>query len=143
MTSSNFLPELSTDTVVTLCFLAGMLLLAVGTVIGLVVSFRSDDGTKKVQEAKQTLESAREQAKTAADEVRGAGALEGPVDTRGVAAAADSAAAAASTAKTALDQVQGVIGALPERLRFAGLLIMVGTVLIGVATVQYGGTSLF
>jgi hypothetical protein len=32
---------------------------------------------------------------------------------------------------------------LPENLRFAGVLVLVGTVLIGVATIQFGGTSLF
>ncbi|HET9287130.1 MAG TPA: hypothetical protein VFO26_06185 [Gaiella sp.] len=55
------------------------------------------------------------------------------------------AAAGASTeaASSALEQVQGIVAALPENLRFAGLLILVGAVLMGVATVQFGDVSLF
>jgi hypothetical protein len=39
--------------------------------------------------------------------------------------------------------VQGIVAALPENLRFAGLLVLVGTVLMGVATIQFGGVSPF
>ncbi len=60
-------------------------------------------------------------------------------------AASSAAGAAASndTAKTKLEQIESLIGSLPEELRFAGFLILVGTVLMGVATIQFGGTSLF
>jgi hypothetical protein len=47
------------------------------------------------------------------------------------------------TAKSALEQIGGIVGSLPEHLRFAGLLVLVGTVLVSVATIQFGGTSLF
>jgi len=52
-------------------------------------------------------------------------------------------AASADAAKSALEQVQGIVGALPENLRFAGLLVLIGTLLISVATVQFGHISLF
>lgn len=53
------------------------------------------------------------------------------------------AAGAAAQASWALDEAQEIISALPEHPRFAGLLILAGTILIGVATVQFGGVSLF
>ena len=46
-------------------------------------------------------------------------------------------------AKTAFEQVEGIVASLPQNLRFAGLLVLVGTALIGVATIQFGGVSLF
>ena len=149
MANVQVLPELATGTVTSICFWAGLILLAVGTLIGLILSLKSSklDAGKKVEDAKKNVDDAAAQASTAAQEIKVAGnrALEadGPVDVTSAAAAADSAASSAAAAKTALEQVQGVLGALPEHLRFAGLLIIVGTVLIGVATVQYGGTSLF
>ena len=45
--------------------------------------------------------------------------------------------------KSALDEVSGIVAALPENLRFAGLLILVGAALMSVATVQFGGHSIF
>jgi hypothetical protein len=70
-----------------------------------------------------------------------AGDLEGAGrELREAAADADTSAGAA---KSALDQMSGIVGALPENLRFAGMLALVGTVLVSVATVQFGGTFLF
>ena len=46
-------------------------------------------------------------------------------------------------AKSALEQVGSIVASLPENLRFAGLLVLVGAVLMSVATIQFGGTSLF
>ena len=57
--------------------------------------------------------------------------------------AAASAQTTAAEAKNTLEEIGGIVGALPENLRFAGLLILVGTVLMSVATVQFGGHSLF
>lgn len=57
---------------------------------------------------------------------------------------------AVSDAKSQGDEVQsvlqdigGIVSALPENLRFAGLLVLVGTVLMSVATTQFGGHALF
>lgn len=46
-------------------------------------------------------------------------------------------------AKGKFSEIGSLVGSLPEHLRYAGLLIVVGAALIGVATVQFGGTSLF
>ena len=60
-----------------------------------------------------------------------------------VSGAAAAAASSTTDAKSALEQVSGIVGSLPEHLRFAGMQVLVGAVLVGVATVQYGGTALF
>jgi FtsZ-interacting cell division protein ZipA len=130
------------------CFVVGIVLLAAGVGIGLWVSLKqashkAEDAKKKIDEVKAKLDEARghiERTKSAA----------AVSDLEGVAAAAPQAteaveAAGASTedAKSALEQVGNIVASLPENLRFAGLLILVGTVLMSVATVQFGGVSLF
>jgi predicted histidine transporter YuiF (NhaC family) len=115
------------------CFVVGTALLVVGVVIGFYVTFRTarEQVQTKVDEAKRKVEELKTTAVAAA---------------RADSASAPAAAAAASTAdsaKSTLEELQGIIAALPEAVRFPGLLILVGTVLMSVATVQFGGHSLF
>lgn len=56
---------------------------------------------------------------------------------------AQEASASAAAAKSAIEQVQGIVGSLPVNVRFAGLLVLVGAVLMSVATIEFGGVSLF
>lgn len=115
------------------CFVVGTALLLVGVVIGFYVTFKNtrEHMQTKVDEAKQKIDELKVTAVSAAKSDK---------------ANEPAAAAAASTAEAAkgsLEQIQGIIAALPEATRFPGLLILVGTALMSVATVQFGGHSLF
>jgi hypothetical protein len=135
------------DVVGWICLVVGIGLLVVGVASGLWITFRRAPKTADaaIGDAKQRLEETKthiEETRTAA--TPGTGAFEsfeaaGPK----VATAAAAAGASADAAQSALEQVQGIVASLPENLRFAGLLILVGTVLMSVATIQFGGVSLF
>jgi hypothetical protein len=136
------------DAIAWICFGVGIVILIVGVVIGLWTSLKRASG--KAEEAMAKLDEAKAkigEAKAHIDRTTSAAAssdLESfnaaaPDVTESVQAAGESTEAAG----TALEQVEGIVGSLPENLRFAGLLVLVGTVLIGVATVQLGGVSLF
>ena len=123
----------SAEAVAWICLALGAALLLAGVVIGLALSFKKapTDVEKKVEEAKSKVDALKDTAKT--------GALAATSDEQSAATAEGQAEAAKST----LEEISGIIASLPENLRFAGLLVLVGTVLISVATVQFGGHSLF
>ncbi len=115
------------------CFFVGVVLLFAGVVIGLFLTF-----WRKTQEVKQKVE----EAKSKVEELKQT-AMSGSMKATADESAAASAQTTAAEAKSTLEEIGGIVGALPENLRFAGLLILVGTVLMSVATVQFGGHSLF
>ncbi len=117
-----------------ICFILGAAVLLVGLYIGLKIAPEKaeEENKAKIDEAKAKLEETRTQLQTATS-----GNLEGG------AAAGAAAAATTEAAKSALDQVGSIVGSLPERQRFPGMLILVGAVLMGVGTIQFGGTSIF
>ena len=123
----------SAEIVAWTCFVVGIVLLFAGVAIGLALTFgkKVQDVKRKVEEAKDKVDQLRETAMS--------GSLKAAPD-EGAAATAQSKAA---EAKSTLEEIGGIVGALPENLRFAGLLVLVGTVLMSVATVQFGGHSLF
>lgn len=131
------------------CFVIGIAVLLCGALIGLQISLRQ--ASSKAAEARAKLEDAGkkiDEAQTHLERTVSAAAADPNVESvTASSAAATSAAAAAEesteAAKSALEQVQGIVAALPENLRFAGVLILVGTVLMSVATIQFGGVSLF
>lgn len=143
------------------CVVVGVLVLGVGCVIGL--RNVPADADRELRTARASLAAAageisavREQVtrmrsivtarrRLAVDEVAAIEEIDGRAveSTAVVEEAAERASASAETASSAIEQVGSVIASLPERLRFAGLLVLVGTVLISVGTVQFGGTSLF
>jgi exonuclease VII small subunit len=137
------------------CFVIGIGLLGGGVIIGLGTSLRrgraeADDAQTKLGDAQSKLDDARAQLDKARGHIQNTAsavaetALESvDVSTSKATESVEAAEASAEAAQTALQQVQGIVAALPENLRFAGLLILVGTVLVGVATVQFGGISLF
>jgi hypothetical protein len=106
------------------CLALGFALIVSGTAHGIAVSRRES----KVAQVTGELEAAQRRFHDTRDRLESmqVGGLE-----------------AAGAAKTAVEQISGVVGALPENLRFSGLLLLVGTVLVSVATIQFGGTSLF
>jgi hypothetical protein len=123
----------SAEIVAWTCFVVGIVLLLAGVLIGLVLTFRNT--TKHVEHKMR-------QARAKVDELTET-AVSGSLHSHADHEAAASAEAAGAEVKSALDEVSGIVGALPENMRFAGLLILVGTALMSVATVQFGGQSLF
>ena len=123
----------SAEIVAWTCFVVGILLLLAGVVIGLALTFRK--ATKQVEHKMR-------QVRHKVDELRDT-AVSGSMSARADDHAAASAEAKAGEVKSALDEVSGIVAALPENLRFAGLLILVGAALMSVATVQFGGHSIF
>ncbi len=143
-----------------ICLLLGAVLIAGGAWLGTRTrrSPEADEARTKVDQARGEVAAADQRIGAALEGLQGLG--QGGLEGFGPASAAPSAAqvaaaasgaarataAAASsnaTARSALEQVSGIVGALPVQHRFAGMLVLVGAVLVSVATVQYGGTSLF
>ena len=123
----------SAEIVAWTCFVVGIVLLFAGVLIGLALTFRKT--TKDVRDKVMQL-------RTKVDELKET-AINGSLKASADEQAASAAETQAAEAKSALDEVSGIVGALPEHLRFAGLLVLVGTALMSVATVQFGGHSLF
>ncbi len=123
----------SAEIVAWMCFVVGIVLLFAGVLIGLALTFRKT--TKDVRDKVMQL-------RTKVDELKET-AINGSLKASADEQAASAAETQAAEAKSALDEVSGIVGALPEHLRFAGLLVLVGTALMSVATVQFGGHSLF
>ena len=132
------------------CLVIGVIVMGAGVVIGVWTSLRkpTTDATKLIAEAQSKLEEAQAGLAEARQQIQdaeesGLESLDGAAVTGVAGAATEAAAASTKDAKSALEQVQGLVGALPENLRFAGMLVLVGAVLMSVATIQFGGTSLF
>jgi hypothetical protein len=118
------------------CFVVGLIVTFVGIAIGIYLSLSksakdAEDVKKKVDEAKNQVDAL--QASAVSSALTAAPNRE----------AADEAQTQAATAKSTLDEISSIIGSLPENLRFAGLLVLVGVALMSVATVQFGGQSIF
>jgi methyl-accepting chemotaxis protein len=136
------------DAVGWICLFVGIVVLSIGVAIGLLIS--RSDAAKTTDEAKTKLQEASSriaETKAHLEQTTSAMAESNLESTGSSAADATNAAQAAGesteAAQTALEQVQGIVGSLPEHLRFAGVLVLVGTVLLGVATIQFGGVALF
>ena len=123
----------SAEIVAWACFVVGIVLLFAGVVIGLALTFRK--ATKHVEHTMRQLRNKVDELKDTA--------VSGSMSARADEQAAATAEAKAADVKSALDEVSGIVAALPENLRFAGLLILVGAALMSVATVQFGGHSIF
>ena len=123
----------SAEIVAWVCFVVGIGVLFSGIAIGLFLTFRKTtrDVRKKVAEGKDKVDDLT----TAMTSTMRAGP--------GQETAAAAAASQANEVKGKFEEIGELVGSLPENLRFAGLLVLVGTVLMGVATVQFGGQQLF
>jgi hypothetical protein len=136
------------DIVAWLCFALGAVVLVGGAAIGLWTTSRqgpqkTEEARAKLGEARARIEEARAHIEETTSAAAGAGLEAVAASSAQAWTAAQAAGASTEAAKSALEEVEGIVAALPENLRFAGLLILVGTVLIGVATIQFGGVSLF
>jgi hypothetical protein len=128
------------------CFLLGILVLITGVWIGLRTPVTDEHAVDEVGVARAKLaEAAGEVEKARLEIVQLArdNLTAGGPDASPAATAAHSAAQATQEAKSAVEQIQGTIAALPENVRFPGFLVLVGAALMSVATVQFGGISLF
>ena len=125
------------DVIGWLCFVLGLFVLGTGVVKGFVLD-RADASIKK---AKSKIDHAKSKIDETKNHIQAAG-VDGIVGADAQTSAA-TASASADDAKSALQEVGDIITALPENLRFSGLLVLIGTVLIGVATIQFGHVSLF
>jgi Sec-independent protein translocase protein TatA len=130
------------DAVGWICLVIGILVLGAGVFTGLRTSLSEAPGKAKdkLDEASQKIAEAKEHIDRTTEAMEGGMAAAVSAEAR---SAGEAAGTSADAAKSAIEQVEGIVGALPENLRFAGVLVLVGTVLIGVATIQFGGTSLF
>jgi uncharacterized membrane protein (DUF106 family) len=117
------------------CFVLGIVVLIIGVLDGLVAApAKAEKDKKLVDEAKakaEQLKAQREEAKVRS--------------LKGETTAADAQAEVATTKveKSVIDSIGTIVASLPEYQRFPGMLVLLGVVLMGVATVQFGGTSLF
>lgn len=108
----------------------------VGIAIGAYLSlFKSTTDVKEVEEKV-------DRAKAQVDELRDTAVL-GSLTAGADQNAADKTQAQAAATKSTLDEIGSILGSLPENLRFAGLLVLVGIALMSIAMVQFGGTSIF
>lgn len=119
------------------CFVIGAILLLAGAALGVYLGAKEPDAKtkedikKKADQAKTQIEQLTQQAVKAAN-----------TDAKDTAAATESKEKGDAAASTVKD-LEGLLKALPERLRFAGFLIIFGALLMSVATVQFGGHSIF
>ena len=128
------------ETVAWVCFILGAVVVLVGLYLGIVAAPQKagEETKKKLEEAKAKMEETTAHLERATARGRG--------DDAAAAEAADATETAKETteqAKSLLDGIGEAVGSLPEHQRFPGLLVLVGTALMGVATIQFGGTSIF
>jgi len=123
----------SAEIVAWACFVVGIVLLFAGVAIGLVLSLR-----RVTKEWHQKVTQLRGQV----DDLK-ATAVSGSMRAAPDESAASAAEAQAAQVKSSLDEIGGIVASLPENIRFAGLLVLVGAALMSVATVQFGGHSIF
>lgn len=124
------------EAVAWLCFILGAVVLIVGLYLGMkkAPEKAEEENKQKIEEAKAKLDETTSQLRTATSRNLAGG------DAAGV---AETAATKAEEAKSALEQVGSIVGSLPEHQRFPGMLVLVGAVLMGVGTIQFGGTAIF
>lgn len=119
-----------------LCFGLGAIVLLVGLYLGMkkAPEKAEEENKQKIEEAKAKLDETTSQLRAATSRNLAGGDAAG---------AAETATAKAEEAKSALEQVGSIVGSLPEHQRFPGMLVLVGAVLMGVGTIQFGGTAIF
>lgn len=123
------------ETVATFCFFIGAAMVVGGTLVGLVMSWKE---AKSGGSAKQKVNSALQSVKDLKDT-----AAKAAESTTAEPQTADSAKGKGAAAESALKEIEGIIGSLPERMRFVAMVVLIGALLMSVATVQFGGHSIF
>lgn len=114
------------------CFWVGLAILGVGVGFGL----RSNKSSAQLARAK--VETAKAKVATLTTTAVAA-ANEASSDQT----AAQTAQSTGEEASNLLDDLSGILASFPEVLRFPVFLVLVGGALMSVATVQFGGQSIF
>jgi hypothetical protein len=120
-----------------ICFTLGGLLVIVGTGVGLRLSFKELAGgtgkpaKAKVEETKEKVEALSDSAQRAVAAPQGDAATSAEVTSK------------ASAAESAVKEIEGLIAALPEKMRYSAFMILFGALLMSVANVEFGGHSIF
>jgi len=119
-----------------LSFVFGLLILLTGVVSGLIVWLKVDPSAakQKITDAKAKIDETKLHLAAASKATPAAPAAE---------AASTQGAATAESAKSTLDDLTSMLGSLPLNLRFPGLLIIIGALMVGVATSSFAHVSLF
>lgn len=131
----------SAEAVGWICFVIGAIGVLTGGVFGVLwamgeahttVAAASDKPKKEevVKAAKSAVAELSDTAKTAAKEA--------PSEDK-----ANEAAQKAGAAESAVADLAAIVKALPERLRFWGFLILIGGLLMSVATIEFSGHAIF
>lgn len=123
----------------------GIGLVGVGAYVGTTTpATETKNAREKLDTAEKAITAAEERMREATTAAANSqpGAENLVAANEAAASAAQAATVKTAEAKTALEQVAGIVGSLPENLRSAGMLVLIGAVLMGVATIQFGGTSL-
>ncbi len=135
------------------CFVLGLILVLAGVAIGLWISLQAEDmkespsdDTKQKLKVTATKATETNAAAESLNQLIEDGLPEGAESLKTIAEAATATGQKAketAEAASAAQDLQSLISALPVKLRFHGLVILIGTTLMSVGTIQFGGTSLF
>lgn len=120
-----------------ICFVAGLVLVFAGAVIGLGIS-RKEAQTAAPEAVQKKLEDTKTKVKQLTATAKEAAEADGKDTVQAAKAGSDGAAA-----ESGIKDLEGLITALPQGLRFSGFLVLLGALLMSVATVQFGGHSIF
>ncbi len=120
-----------------ICFGLGVATFLVGLIIGAVIGVQ-EAGSSASEQVKAKVDLAVGKVSDLTAKAVDAANTEGKDPD-----AATVAAATGEATKDAVKDMEGLLNALPARLRFAGFLLLVGAFVMSVGTVQFGGTSIF
>jgi hypothetical protein len=117
------------------CFVLGIAVMIVGVLDGLVAAPAKAKKDKELVD-KTKAEAEKLEARQEETRVR---RLNGDL----TAADAEAEVATSKAKSSVFESVGTIVASLPEYQRFPGMLVLLGVVLMGVATIQFGGTSIF
>ncbi len=120
------------------CFVIGALVFLAGVALGLLLSLRETNAGVSAKDAQAKIKAATATVNTLTANAVQAARTVGADDST-----ATKVGSEGGTAASTLKEVEGIIGALPERIRFSAVLILIGALLMSVATVQFGGHAIF
>src|ERR1700722_4588538 len=126
------------NTVGVVCLIVGIVLVGAGAAVGLVLNVKPAGSRGSAGAAKSRVQNAIAKASALKETAKQAA-----VSTNPEPATQKKADEAGGEIEGILKEVDGMIGALPESLRFSGLFVLLGVLLMSVATVQFGGHSIF
>lgn len=119
------------------CFGLGAVVFVIGCVLGVYIDWKEIDGDASSNVKGKVVKATKEVSDLTTKAVEAANTDGKNTDT------ASAAEATGTAVVSTMKDVEGLLKTLPERLRFAGFLILIGALLMSVAAVQFGGHSVF